>query len=275
MELLHSGKVRDLYADGEDLILVASDRVSVFDVILPTPIPDKGAILTQLSLWWFEQVADLVPNHVISQDVPPEFAGRAIRCRRLKMVPVECVARGYLTGSGLRDYEATGVVSGITLPPGLVESSQLAEPIFTPSTKGAVGEHDEPMTFAEVVATVGEATAEQLRDITLAVYRRGSEIAAERGILIADTKIELGWDSSSQLVLADEVLTPDCARFWPADDYLPGKVQDSFDKQPLRDWAVGLGWNKTAPGPSIPPDIVEATRDRYVAAYERLTGRTW
>ncbi|NUO57510.1 MAG: phosphoribosylaminoimidazolesuccinocarboxamide synthase [Hamadaea sp.] len=275
MELLHSGKVRDLYADGEDLILVASDRVSVFDVILPTPIPDKGAILTQLSLWWFEQVADLVPNHVISQDVPPEFAGRAIRCRRLKMVPVECVARGYLTGSGLRDYEATGVVSGITLPPGLVESSQLAEPIFTPSTKGAVGEHDEPMTFAEVAATVGEATAEQLRDITLAVYRRGSEIAAERGILIADTKIELGWDSSSQLVLADEVLTPDCARFWPADDYLPGKVQDSFDKQPLRDWAVGLGWNKTAPGPEIPEEIVERTRARYVAAYERLTGRTW
>ena len=217
----------------------------------------------------------MVPNHVVSEDVPEQWVGRAIRCRRLKMVPVECVARGYLTGSGLRDYEATGVVSGITLPPGLVESSQLAEAIFTPSTKGAVGEHDEPMTFAEVVATVGEATAEQLRDITLAIYHRGAEIAAERGILIADTKIELGWDASSQLVLADEVLTPDCARFWPAEDYLPGKVQDSFDKQPLRDWAVGLGWNKTSPGPEIPEEIVEATRARYVAAYERLTGRTW
>ncbi|MEV6967537.1 phosphoribosylaminoimidazolesuccinocarboxamide synthase [Hamadaea sp. NPDC051192] len=275
MELLHSGKVRDVYADGEDLILVASDRMSVFDVVLPTPIPDKGAILTQLSLWWFEQLADLVPNHVISQDVPAEWAGRAIRCRRLKMVPVECVARGYLTGSGLRDYEATGVVSGIELPAGLVESSQLAEPIFTPSTKAAMGAHDEPMTFAEVITTVGAATAEQLRDITLAIYRRGAEVAAERGILIADTKIELGWDADSQLVLGDEVLTPDSSRFWPAEDYLPGKVQDSFDKQPLRDWAVGLGWNKAAPGPEVPAEIVDRTRARYVAAYERLTGRTW
>ncbi|MCP2328535.1 phosphoribosylaminoimidazole-succinocarboxamide synthase [Hamadaea flava] len=275
MELLHSGKVRDVYADGEDLILVASDRMSVFDVVLPTPIPDKGAILTQLSLWWFDQLADLVPNHVISEDVPAEWAGRAIRCRRLKMVPVECVARGYLTGSGLRDYEATGVVSGIELPAGLVESSQLAEPIFTPSTKAAMGAHDEPMTFAEVITTVGAATAEQLRDITLAIYRRGSEIAAERGILIADTKIELGWDADSQLVLGDEVLTPDSSRFWSAEDYVPGKVQDSFDKQPLRDWAVGLGWDKTAPGPEVPAEIVERTRARYVAAYERLTGRTW
>jgi len=277
MELLHSGKVRDVYADGEDLILVASDRMSVFDVVLPTPIPDKGAILTQLSLWWFEQLADLVPNHVISEDVPPEWAGRAIRCRRLKMVPVECVARGYLTGSGLRDYVATGVVSGIALPPGLVESSRLAEPIFTPSTKPPIGspDHDEPMTFDEVVATVGLPTAEELRDITLAVYQRGAEIAASRGILIADMKIELGWDAAGVLTLGDEVLTPDCARFWPADDYVPGRVQDSFDKQPVRDWSLTTGWDKSAPGPSIPPEIVAATRTRYVAAYERLTGRSW
>ena len=275
MELLHSGKVRDVYLDGEDLILFASDRMSVFDIVLPTPIPDKGKILTQLSLWWFEQLADVLPNHVISEDVPAQWAGRAIRCRRLTMVPVECVARGYLTGSGLKDYLATGVVSGIALPAGLQESSRLAEPIFTPSTKAPIGEHDEPMTFDEVIAKVGEQTADQLRDITLAVYRRGAEIAAQGGILIADTKIELGWDDSGRLVLGDEVLTPDSSRFWPADAYVPGRVQDSYDKQPVRDWAVGLGWDKTEPGPEIPAEIVAATRARYVEAYERLTGRPW
>jgi len=275
MELLHSGKVRDVYLDGEDLLLFASDRVSVFDIVLPTPIPDKGKILTQLSLWWFEQLADVLPNHVISEDVPAQWAGRAIRCRRLTMVPVECVARGYLTGSGLKDYLATGVVSGIKLPAGLQESSRLTEPIFTPSTKASIGEHDESMTFDEVIAKVGEQTADQLRDVTLAVYRRGAEIAAERGILIADTKIELGWDDSGQLVLGDEVLTPDSSRFWPADAYVPGRVQDSYDKQPVRDWAVGLGWDKTEPGPEIPAEIVAATRARYVEAYERLTGRPW
>jgi phosphoribosylaminoimidazole-succinocarboxamide synthase len=275
VELLHSGKVRDVYLDGEDLILVASDRLSVFDIVLPTPIPDKGAILTQLSLWWFEQLAGIIPNHVVSEDVPTQWAGRAIRCRRLSMVPVECVARGYLTGSGLRDYLATGAVSGVVLPAGLQEGSRLAEPIFTPSTKAPIGAHDEPMTFDDVIAKVGVETAEQLRDITLAVYRRGAEIAAERGILIADTKIELGWDETGQLVLGDEVLTPDSARFWPADAYVPGRVQDSYDKQPVRDWAAGLGWDKTEPGPEIPAEIVEATRARYVEAYERLTGRAW
>jgi phosphoribosylaminoimidazole-succinocarboxamide synthase len=275
VKLLHSGKVRDVYLDGEDLILVASDRVSVYDVILPTLVPDKGKILTQLSLWWFEQLADVVPNHVISQDVPPEWAGRAIRCRRLTMVPVECVARGYLTGSGLKDYRATGLVSGVSLPPGLVESSQLPEAIFTPTTKAPLGQHDEPMTFDEVTAKVGDQTAAELRDITLAVYGRGAEIAAERGIIIADTKIELGWDPSGRLILGDEVLTPDSSRFWPADEYRPGRVQNSFDKQPIRDWATGTGWNKTAPGPQVPAEVVEATRARYVEAYERLTGLSW
>ncbi|NUT33699.1 MAG: phosphoribosylaminoimidazolesuccinocarboxamide synthase [Hamadaea sp.] len=275
MELLHSGKVRDLYADGEDLILVASDRVSVYDVILPTPVPDKGKILTQLSLWWFEQLADVAPNHVISEDVPAEWAGRAIRCRRLSMVPVECVARGYLTGSGIKDYRATGAVSGVALPPGLEEASRLAEPIFTPSTKALVGEHDEPITFEDVVAKVGAETADRVRELTMEVYRRGAEIAAERGILIADTKIEFGWDSAGELVLADEVLTPDCARFWDAATYEPGRVQASFDKQMVRDWSTTTGWGKTAPGPEIPGDVVEATRARYIEIYERLTGRAW
>jgi phosphoribosylaminoimidazole-succinocarboxamide synthase len=275
VKLVHSGKVRDVYRDGDDLVLVASDRVSVFDVILPTPIPDKGKVLTALSLWWFDQLSEIVPNHVVSTDVPSEFAGRAIRCRRLAMVPVECVARGYLTGSGFRDYNAFGSVSGVELPPGLVEASRLPTPIFTPSTKAPVGEHDEPMTFEEVVHKVGPETAGQLRQITLDVYQRGSEIAAGRGIIIADTKIELGWDSSGDLVLADEVLTPDSSRFWPAEAYEPGRVQASFDKQPLRDWAVNTGWDKTAPGPVIPPHIVEQTRARYLEAYERLTGRTW
>lgn len=272
---MHSGKVRDVYRDGDDIILVASDRVSVFDVILPTPIPDKGKILTQLSLWWFEQLADIVPNHVISTDVPSSFEGRAIRCRRLAMVPVECVARGYLTGSGLKDYNAFGSVSGVALPPGLVEASRLPEPIFTPSTKAPAGEHDEPMTFEEVEHKVGPETASQLRDITLSVYKRGSEIAASRGIIIADTKIELGWSSDGDLVLGDEVLTPDSSRFWPADGWEPGRVQASFDKQPLRDWAVNMGWDRKAPGPSIPHYIVEQTRARYIEAYERLTGLKW
>jgi phosphoribosylaminoimidazole-succinocarboxamide synthase len=280
MELLHSGKVRDVYLDGGDLVLVASDRVSVYDVVLPTPIPDKGALLTQLSLWWFEQLADLVSNHVISAtDVPPEFAGRAVRCRRLEMVPVECVARGYLAGSGLTDYRASGAVSGVPLPGGLLEGSRLPEPIFTPSTKAPKGQHDEAITFADVVALVGPDTAEELRRITLQVYARGAAVAAERGIVVADTKIELGFGGSTgtgvQLVLADEVLTSDSSRFWPADLWQPGKPQFSFDKQYLRDWAAGTGWDKQAPGPEVPEEIVEATRARYVEAYERLTGRTW
>ncbi|HWJ67588.1 phosphoribosylaminoimidazolesuccinocarboxamide synthase [Micromonospora chersina] len=276
MELLHSGKVRDVYADGEDLILVASDRISIYDVALPTPIPDKGRLLTALSLWWFEQLADLVPNHVISAtDVPAEFAGRAIRCRRLDMVPVECVARGYLTGGGFAEYQRTGAVSGVELPRGLVEASILPEPIFTPSTKAPKGEHDEPITYAEVVDKVGAETAERLRQITIDVYRRGAEIAADRGILIADTKIELGWTPDGTLVLADELLTSDSSRFWPAESYQPGRAQFSFDKQYVRDWATGSGWDRQPPAPDVPAEVVEATRARYVEVYEKLTGNRW
>ncbi|MFY1654852.1 phosphoribosylaminoimidazolesuccinocarboxamide synthase [Solwaraspora sp. WMMB762] len=276
MELLHSGKVRDVYADGDDLILVASDRISVYDVVLPTPIPDKGKLLTALSLWWFEQLADLVPHHVVSAtDVPAEFAGRAIRCCRLDMVPVECIARGYLTGLGLKEYEKSGSVSGVALPAGLVEASKLPEPIFTPTTKAAVGEHDEFITYADVVTQVGAETAGRLRQITLDVYRRGAALAAERGLIVADTKIELGWAPDGTLVLADEVLTSDSSRFWPADAYQPGRPQFSFDKQYVRDWAAGTGWDKRPPAPEVPAEIVEVTRARYVEVYERITGRTW
>jgi phosphoribosylaminoimidazole-succinocarboxamide synthase len=278
VELLHSGKVRDVYADGDDLILVASDRVSVYDVVLPTPIPDKGALLTQLSLWWFDQLADLVPNHIVSAtDVPERWAGRAIRCRRLDMVPVECIARGYLAGLGLREYTSTGAISGVPVPAGLVEGSKLPEPIFTPTTKAPVGEHDEFIGFDDVVARTGKETAEALRDLTIRVYRRGAELAAERGIIIADTKLEFGRAPDGALILADEVLTPDSSRFWPVDSWQPGRAQDSYDKQYVRDWASdpALGWDKIAPGPEIPPEVVEATRARYVEAYERLTGKRW
>lgn len=276
MELLHSGKVRDVYADGDDLILVASDRISVYDVVLPTPIPDKGKLLTALSLWWFEQLADLVPHHVISAtDVPAEFTGRAIRCQRLDMVPVECVARGYLTGLGLKEYEKSGSVSGIALPAGLVEAAKLPEPIFTPTTKAPAGEHDEFITYAAVVTEVGAGTAERLRQITLDVYRRGAALAEERGLIVADTKIELGWAPDGTLVLADEVLTSDSSRFWPAAVYRPGRAQFSFDKQYVRDWAAGTGWDKRPPAPVVPAEIVEVTRARYVEVYERITGRTW
>ncbi|MGW1058519.1 phosphoribosylaminoimidazolesuccinocarboxamide synthase [Micromonospora rubida] len=276
MELLHSGKVRDVYADGDDLILVASDRISIYDVVLPTPVPDKGRLLTALSLWWFEQLADLVPNHVVSAtDVPAEFAGRAIRCRRLEMVPVECVARGYLTGGGLTEYERTGAVSGVELPRGLVEASILPEPIFTPSTKAPKGEHDEPITYQQVADKVGAETAGRLRQITIDVYCRGAELAAERGILVADTKIELGWAADGTLVLGDEVLTSDSSRFWPAQSYQPGRAQFSYDKQYVRDWATGGGWDRQPPAPEVPAEVIEATRTRYVEVYERLTGNTW
>jgi phosphoribosylaminoimidazole-succinocarboxamide synthase len=276
MGLLHSGKVRDVYADGDHLLLVASDRISVFDVILPTPIPDKGRILTQLSLWWFERLADIVPNHVVSAtDVPPQWRGRAIRCLRLDMVPVECIARGYLTGLGLKEYQATGSVSGLPLPPGLVEADRLAEPIFTPTTKAPAGQHDEFITFDDVVAQEGPETAEALRRITLRVYARGADIAARHGIIIADTKVEIGRNSAGDLVLADEVLTPDSSRFWAADDWKPGRTQFAFDKQMVRDWAAGTGWDRRPPGPEIPDDVVEATRARYIEAYERITGTRW
>jgi phosphoribosylaminoimidazole-succinocarboxamide synthase len=277
VKLLHSGKVRDIYSDRGDILLVASDRLSVYDVVLPTPVPDKGRILTALSLWWFERVADLVPHHVLSAtDVPEEFAGRAIRCRTLEMLPVECVARGYLTGSGLKDYQRTGTVSGVALPPGLVEGSRLPEPIFTPSSKAPLGEHDEAITFDDVVALVGAETAARLRDLTLDVYRLGAETAEKNGILVADTKLEFGADpSTGEIVLGDEVLTPDSSRFWPADQWEPGRQQYSFDKQYAREWSLSTGWDKTEPGPEVPADVVDAVRARYVEVYERLTGMAW
>lgn len=274
--LLHRGKVRDVYEDGADLVLVASDRVSVYDVVLPTPIPDKGAVLTRLARWWFDRLADVVPNHLVDGPVPAEFAGRATRCRRLDMLPVECVARGYLAGGGLAEYREHGAVSGIALPPGLLDGSRLPEPVFTPTSKAPPGEHDAPMTYAQVEGLVGAETAARLRELTLAVYRRGAGTAAAAGILVADTKLEFGRDpGTGGIVLADEVLTPDSSRFWPADRWAPGRPQPSFDKQIVRDWSATLPWDRTAPGPAIPADVVAATRARYVEAYERLTGTAW
>jgi phosphoribosylaminoimidazole-succinocarboxamide synthase len=243
--------------------------------VLPTPIPDKGKILTQLSLWWFDRLADVVPNHVISgTDVPAEWAGRAVRCRRLKMVAVECIARGYLTGLGLREYQAGGAVSSISLPAGLVEGSRLPDPIFTPTTKATEG-HDEFITFDDVVKQEGQDTADELRRITLEVYRRGSELARERGVIIADTKLEFGWAADGTLVLGDELLTPDSSRFWPLDSWEPGRGQYSMDKQFVRNWATGTGWDQTPPAPEVPDEIVEATQQRYAEVYERITGDKW
>jgi phosphoribosylaminoimidazole-succinocarboxamide synthase len=273
VELIHSGKVRDVYADGDDLLLVASDRVSIYDVVLPTPVPGKGRILTQLSLWWFDRLGDIIPNHVISaSDVPRQWAGRAIRCRRLDMVPVECIARGYLAGLGLTAYNETGAVSGVPLPPGLAEASRLPEPVFTPTTKAAAG-HDEPMTFDEVAGLTGAQAAAELRRVTLEVYQRGASAAADRGLIVADTKLEFGRDSAGTLVLADEVLTPDSSRFWPADSYSPGRPQHSFDKQYLRDWSASAGWDRTAPGPEIPDDVLGVLTARYAELFERITGQ--
>ncbi|WP_327588582.1 phosphoribosylaminoimidazolesuccinocarboxamide synthase [Nonomuraea sp. NBC_00507] len=276
MKLIHSGKVRDVYEDRGDIILVASDRVSVYDVILPTPIPDKGKVLTQLSLWWFDQLSDIVPNHIISAtDVPAEFEGRAVRCRKLDMVQVECIARGYLAGLGLKEYERDGAVSGVSLPAGLAEGSQLPEPIFTPTTKAQIGTHDEFITFDDVVNQEGAEVADELRRITLDVYKRGAEIARARGIIIADTKLEFGWDEDGKLTLGDEVLTSDSSRFWPLEDWSPGRPQFAFDKQFVRDWAAGTGWDKKPPAPEVPQNIVDATRARYIEAYERITGKAW
>ena len=280
LPLVYSGKVRDLYdlPDGR-LLFVASDRISAYDHVLPTPIPDKGRVLTQLSLWWFEQLADVVPNHVVSLDVPAEVEGRAMVCERLEMFPVECVARGYLAGSGLVEYVASGEVCGVPLPAGLVDGSRLPAPIFTPATKAALGEHDENVSFDTVVATVGEADADELRRITLAVYARAEEIARGRGIVLADTKLELGRAADGRILLADEVLTPDSSRFWPLDEWEPGHAQPSFDKQYVRDWLTSSasGWDRAsdAPPPPLPEAVVEATRAKYVEAYERLTGRTF
>ena len=285
LPLVHSGKVRDLYAVGEDqLLLVASDRLSAYDVVLPDAVPDKGAVLTGLSLWWFDQLADVVPNHLVASKVADypaelhphaaELAGRSMLVRKLDMVQVECVARGYLTGGGLTDYRATGLISGIALPAGLSDGSQLAEPIFTPTSKAAVGEHDLPITFAEVVAQVGLPLAEQLREVTLAVYARGVALSARAGILLADTKVELGL-LDGELILGDEVLTPDSSRFWPAATWAPGRSQPSYDKQFVRDWLTGAGWDKQEPGPALPEEVVAATRAKYIEAYELLTGSSF
>ncbi|WZH51343.1 MAG: phosphoribosylaminoimidazolesuccinocarboxamide synthase [Nocardioides alkalitolerans] len=282
---LHSGKVRDLYRidAGEHagrLLMVASDRISAYDHVLSSTIPDKGELLTRMSLWWFDQLADLVPHHVVSTDVPASVAGRAVVCANLEMFPVECVARGYLTGSGLADYEATGEVCGIALPPGLVDGDRLPTPVFTPATKADLGDHDENVSFDAVARTIGAHDAEALRDLTLRVYSRAEELARERGILLADTKLEFGRapgeGGRGTIVLADEVLTPDSSRYWPADDWQPGRTQASFDKQVVRNWLTSdaAGWDRTsgAEPPALPAEVVELTRARYVEAYERLTG---
>ncbi|MGZ4479781.1 MAG: phosphoribosylaminoimidazolesuccinocarboxamide synthase [Nocardioidaceae bacterium] len=277
-EHVHSGKVRDLYRLGDGrLLMVASDRISAFDFILDTPIPDKGVILTRMSLWWFERLADLVPNHIVSTDVPDAVRGRAVVCEGLDMFPVECVARGYLTGSGLLDYRAGGEVCGVALPAGLEDGSRLPEPIFTPATKAALGDHDENVSYDEVAGRIGEDRAAQLRTLTLAVYGRAEETARDRGIVLADTKLEFGARADGTIVLADEVLTPDSSRFWPADEWRPGRAQPSYDKQIVRNWLTSpaSGWSRDSgePPPSLPDEVVERTRSRYIEAFERLTGQ--
>ena len=287
----YSGKVRELYVPdespegraiverhGDVVLVVASDRISAYDYVLSPGIPGKGVVLTQLTLWWFEQLADLVPNHLVSTDVPADVAGRAMICRRLAMYPVECIARGYLTGSGLAEYRTTGEVTGIPLPAGLVDGSRLPEAIFTPSTKAEYGEHDENVPFEAVVTLVGSQTAATLRDLTLAVYTRAEEIARERGVILADTKFEFGADEAGTVTLADEILTPDSSRFWPADEWEPGHAQPSFDKQYVRDWLTSpeSGWDRSsgAQPPALPDEVVARTQARYLEAYRRITGRT-
>jgi phosphoribosylaminoimidazole-succinocarboxamide synthase len=274
LPLLASGKVREMYAVEDDLLMVASDRISAYDVVLPTPIPDKGRVLTQMSVFWFETTGHICPNHYLSQDAPAEVAGRALRVRRLDMYPVECVARGYLSGSGWREYRQTGAVCGIELPAGLRESDRLPEPIFTPATKAEIGEHDENIDFDRAAELIGDrALMEELRRVTLELYEHALAHAAERGIIIADTKFEFGASPGAEIVLGDEVLTPDSSRFWPADDYEPGRSQASFDKQYVRDWVDQSGWDHSPPGPELPDDVVANTRAKYVEAYERITGR--
>ena len=278
---VHSGKVRDLYriTEGEHagrLLMVASDRISAYDFVLDSTIPDKGTILTRMSLWWFDQLADLVSNHVVSTEVPAGVAGRAVICEELSMFPVECVARGYLTGSGLLDYRATGEVCGIALPDGLEDGSRLPEPLFTPATKAALGDHDENVSYDAVAATVGDPVASELRDLTLAVYARAEQVARERGIILADTKLEFGSRPDGSTVLADEVLTPDSSRFWPAAEWQPGRAQASYDKQIVRNWLTSAesGWDRASgePPPPLPQAVIDRTRARYVEAYELLTG---
>ena len=281
---LHSGKVRDLYELGDgSLLMVASDRISAYDFVLSTPIPDKGEILTRMSLWWFDQLADLVPNHVLSavvpDDVPAELRRRSVVCEALQMYPVECVARGYLTGSGLVDYRATGEVCGVALPAGLEDGSRLETAIFTPATKAALGDHDENVSYDAVVGEIGPERAEELRELTLGVYARAESVARERGIILADTKLEFGSRPDGTTVLGDEVLTPDSSRFWPADLWSPGRQQPSYDKQFVRDWLTSAdsGWDRSSgePPPPLPAQVVEQTRAKYVEAYERLTGESF
>jgi phosphoribosylaminoimidazole-succinocarboxamide synthase len=272
---LSSGKVRDIYAVGEDrLLLVASDRISTYDVVHPTPIPDKGKILTGLTAFWLERTGEVCPNHLISfTEVAEEYRGRAMLVERLEMVPVECVVRGYITGSGWKDYQSTGAVCGIALPDGLRESEQLPEPIFTPATKADVGDHDENVDFDRAAEIVGDRELlEELRRLSIAIYELGAAHARERGIILADTKFEFGRRPDGTIALGDEVMTPDSSRFWPADGYEPGRGQPSFDKQYVRDWAAGSGWDKTPPAPALPDDVIERTRELYVDAYERITG---
>lgn len=277
---VYSGKVRELYrADDGLLLLVATDRISAFDYVLDTPIPDKGKILTRLSLWWFEMLADLVPNHVINAPVPAEFADRTMTCLPLSMIPAECVARGYLAGSGLTEYRRNGAVCGVKLPPGLTEGSRLPDPIFTPATKAPRGAHDENITAGQLADLVGAELAAELERVTLAVYRRATDLAAERGLIVADTKLEFGIDTSGTLRLGDELLTPDSSRFWPAEQWRPGISQPSLDKQYLRDWLTSpeSGWDPNAgqPPPPLPSHIVRRTREAYLMAYQRITGLTW
>jgi phosphoribosylaminoimidazole-succinocarboxamide synthase len=275
LELLSQGKVRDIYAVGEDrLLMVTSDRISTYDVIHPTPIPDKGRVLTGLSMFWFDRTEQICPNHLVSYtDVPEDTRGRAMLVERLEMVPVECVVRGYITGSGWKDYQSTGAVCGIELPEGLEESEQLPEPIFTPATKADVGDHDENVDFDRAAEIVGDrGLLEELRRLSIELYRFGAEHAREHGILLADTKFEFGRRPDGTIVLGDEVLTPDSSRFWPATGYQPGRPQPSFDKQYVRDWASETGWDKSPPAPPLPSKVVDGTRARYVEAYERIAG---
>jgi phosphoribosylaminoimidazole-succinocarboxamide synthase len=275
LPLIASGKVRELYDLGDRLLLVASDRISTYDAVHPTPIPDKGKVLTGLSVFWFEQLSDVVPNHLVSatDGVPDEVRGRALVVEKLDMLPVECVVRGYITGSGWKDYQATGKVSGLELPPGLQESEQLPQPLYTPSTKAEVG-HDEAIDFEQTVELLGgdRALAERVREVSIELYRRAAEHARSRGVILADTKFELGRRADGTLVLGDEVLTPDSSRFWPVEGYAVGRGQPSFDKQYVRDWASGSGWDKQPPAPEIPDDVVARTREKYVEAYELIAG---
>jgi phosphoribosylaminoimidazole-succinocarboxamide synthase len=273
LTLHSSGKVREMYEVDDDLLMVASDRISAYDVIMPTLIPDKGRVLTQMSLFWFDSTRDICPNHFVSEDVPEEVAGRAIRVRRLDMYPVECVVRGYLAGSGWKEYRESGAVCGITLPGGLQESDRLPEPIFTPATKAEIGDHDENVDFERAAEIVGNRPLmEELRRVSVELYSHAAAHAQERGIILADTKFEFGASPGAEVVLADEVFTPDSSRYWPADEYQPGRAQHSFDKQYLRDWLDEIGWDHSPPAPELPDEVVENTRAKYVEAYERITG---